>query len=96
VLFVVGLISLLLVVWIGLAFRYHYQNGLAERHQACLANIQRMEPELFPDLPKELAWVTVKMSTSPTEMMLKPGAAWLVSEPEKIQVYRNPGKSRHY
>jgi hypothetical protein len=37
-----------------------YKAGLKDRHQACLESIARMEPELFPDLPNELAWVEGK------------------------------------
>jgi hypothetical protein len=55
----IPIVALLIAGWITVN---SYQEGLEERHQACLESIARMEPELFPDLPKELAWVEKKMS----------------------------------
>jgi hypothetical protein len=50
------LVLVLALVGSGVIVVRSYQEGLVERHQACLESIARMEPELFPDLPKELAW----------------------------------------
>jgi hypothetical protein len=58
-------ISIPLVVVAGNA----YQAGLRDRHQACLESIARMEPELFPDLPKELAWVEAKPSLTMDDVL---------------------------
>jgi hypothetical protein len=81
------LLLILPVVLIGLVFVDSYTKGLSDRHQACLENISRLEPELFPDLPKELAWVEVKMS--PYDEIVR--TAWLVSESEQI-MYLGPGR----
>jgi hypothetical protein len=81
------LVLVLALVGSGVIVVRSYQEGLVERHQACLESIARMEPELFPDLPKELAWVEKKMS--PYDEIVR--TAWLVSEPSEIQ-YMGPGK----
>jgi hypothetical protein len=75
------------LVWVGSGFLLALGHGKEERHQECLESIARMEPELFPDLPKELAWVEVKMS--PYDEIVR--TAWLVSESEQI-MYLGPGR----